>query len=53
MLEPVDQFRAALAGYTLHELACGGFLVAKWDRTAHCRNLRAVAAFVRLVGGAA
>ena len=42
----------ALAGFSLHELAGGGFLVAKWDRTAHCCDLRAVAGFLRRIGGA-
>ena len=48
--------RAALAlagGYALHELADGTFLVTRWDRARPWPDLRAVAEFVRLVGGAA
>ena len=41
--------RLALAGYSLHELAGGGFLVARHDRTAHCSDLGRVAAFLRQV----
>ena len=43
--------RLALRKYTLHELACGGFLIARWDRTAHCSDLGAVVAFLRRLGG--
>ena len=32
----------AMKGYSLHELACGGFLIARFDRTAHCSDLGAV-----------
>ena len=42
----------ALKGYSLYSLAGGGFLVAKWNRTAHCSDLCAVAQFLRLIGGA-
>ena len=41
----------ALAGFNLHELAGGAFLIARWDRTAHCSDLRAVAGFLRRIGG--
>lgn len=43
----------ALKSYSLHELACGGFLIARWDRTTQCSDLGAVAAFLRRIGGAA
>ena len=43
----------ALAGYSLNGLPGGGFLVAKWDRAAHCCDLHGVAAFLRRIGGAA
>ena len=43
--------RLAFMGFSLHELACGGFLIARWDRTAHCSDLHAVAAFLRRVEG--
>ena len=43
--------RLAFKGFSLHELAGGGFLIARWDRTAHCSDLRAVAGFLRRVGG--
>lgn len=42
----------ALKGYALHELACGGFLICRWDRTAHCSDLGAVHGFLRKIGGA-
>ena len=41
----------ARKGYSLHELAGGAFLIARWDRTAHCSDLRAVAGFLRRIGG--
>ena len=41
----------ALRGYSLHELACGGFLVARWDRTLHCSDLAGVRAFYERLGG--
>lgn len=40
----------AIAGYALHELACGGFLIARWDRTLHCPDLHAVRAFCDRAG---
>ena len=42
----------ARKGYSLHELACGGFLIARFDRTAHCSDLGAVRAFYDRLGGA-
>jgi hypothetical protein len=44
--------RLALRKFSLHELACGGYLIARWDRTVHCSDLQAVAAFLRRIGGA-
>ena len=44
---------ALAGGFSLHELACGGFLIARWDRTAHCSDLGQVAAFLRRIGGGA
>lgn len=35
----------ALRGYSLHELAGGGFLISRWDRTLHCSDLGCVRAF--------
>ncbi len=43
----------ALKSHSLHELTCGGLLIARWDRAAHCSDLGAVAAFLRRIGGAA
>jgi hypothetical protein len=40
----------AIAGYALHELSCGGYLVARWDRTLHCPDLHAVRAFCGRAG---
>lgn len=42
----------ALPGFSLHELTGGGFLISRWDRTAHCGDLRAVSAFLRRVADA-
>ena len=44
----------ALRGFSLLEIAGGGYLVARWDRSAHCSDLAQVRAFYqRAVGGAA
>lgn len=46
--------RAALAlagGFALHELSDGSYLVSRWNCTRPLPDLRAVAAFVRQVGG--
>lgn len=40
----------AIAGYQLHELADGTYLVARWDRTLHCPDLHAVRAFCHRAG---
>jgi hypothetical protein len=39
--------------YSVHELACGGYLVARWDRTLHCSDLAVVRQFYSRIGGAA
>ena len=43
----------ALKGYSLHELSCDGYLIARWNLTRHAPDLRAVGAFLRQIGGAA
>ena len=43
----------ALKGYSLHELSCDGYLIARWNLTHHAPDLRAVGAFLRQIGGAA
>jgi hypothetical protein len=43
----------ALKGFSLHELAGGGFLIARWDRTTHCPDLHGVTRFARSVGATA
>lgn len=40
----------ALAGFAVHRLSCDGFLVAKWNLTKHCPDMRALAGFAELVG---
>lgn len=40
----------ALKGFAVHTLSCGGYLVAKWDLSRHCPDLRALAEFARMVG---
>lgn len=46
--------RLALRGYSLHELSCDGYLIARWNLTRCAPDLRAVSAFLRaVVGGAA
>ena len=44
---------AILGGFTLLELADGSYLVTRWNCCRPLADLRAVAAFVRHVGGAA
>ena len=44
---------ALAGGFTLLELADGSYLVTRWNCCRPLADLRAVAAFVRLVGGAA
>ncbi len=43
--------RLALKGYALHDLSCGGFLVSRWDRTAHFSDLSGVRQFLQRIGG--
>lgn len=43
----------AIKGFSLYELSCGGYLIARWDRTAHCSDLAQVRAFHARIGGAA
>ena len=43
--------RLVAKGYSLHELACGGYLVARWDRTLHCSDLAGVRQFYSRIGG--
>ena len=45
--------RLALSGYSLHELSCDGYLIARWNLTRHAPDLRAVGAFLRQIGHAA
>jgi hypothetical protein len=40
----------ALAGHSVHLLADGGFLVCKFNLAKHCPDLRALAAFAKVVG---
>ena len=39
-------------GYSLSELSCGGFLIARWNLTKNAPDLRSVGRFLRLLGGA-
>lgn len=45
--------RLALRGYALHDLSCGGFLISRWDRTAHFSDLSGVRQFLQRIGGEA
>lgn len=40
----------AFAGYSVHQLSDGGFLVARWNLSKHCPDLRALEGFARLIG---
>ena len=44
--------RLAEKGYSLSELSCGGYLIARWNLTRNAPDLRAVGRFLRLIGGA-
>jgi hypothetical protein len=44
--------RAALCGCTLHEMADGEFLVARWDYSKAVPCLRSVGNLLRQIGGA-
>lgn len=41
---------ALKGGFTLHELAAGGFLICRWDRHHHCADLAGVRAFLARLG---
>jgi hypothetical protein len=43
----------ALAGFALHRLTCGAYLIARWDRTEYAPDLCAVRAFLDRVKGRA
>jgi hypothetical protein len=45
------QAHLALSGFTLTELGGGGYLISRWDRTAHLDDLRGVREFLHRVGG--
>lgn len=45
------QARAALCGCTLHEMADGSFLVARWNYSKAVPCLRAVGDMLRQIGG--
>ena len=40
-------------GYSLSELACDGYVIARWNLTRNASDLRAVGAFLRQIGGTA
>lgn len=42
--------KLALAGFTLHQLAHGGYLVSRWDRTFHSNDLAGVRGFAQRAG---
>ena len=39
------------AGYALHHLSCGGYLIARWDRSTYAPDLRCAEAFLAQVTG--
>ena len=41
----------AIRGFQLIALSCGGFLICRWDRSAHAPDLRGVEAFYERVSG--
>ena len=44
--------RLALKGFGVYELASGGYLVSRWDRSLHCSDLAGVRTFYeRCTGG--
>lgn len=45
------QAQLALRGFALYELGEGGYLISRWDRTAHLDDLRGVRTFLDRVGG--
>lgn len=40
----------ALRGFSLYRLDHGGYLIARWDRTAHAPDLRGAAQFLERLG---
>ena len=42
--------KLALAGFTLHQLAHGGYMVSRWDRTFHSNDLAGVRGFAQRAG---
>jgi len=42
--------RFALKGFTVHRLAVGGYLVARWNLTRHCADLQELQDFAQKVG---
>jgi hypothetical protein len=42
--------RLTLAGFSVHSLAVGGFLVSRWNLTRYCGDLRSLADFSKQVG---
>ena len=42
--------RLALAGFSLHQLAHGGYMVSRWDRTFHSNDLAGVRGFAQRAG---
>lgn len=53
--QPIGRFfalaaHAAIAGYGLHELAGGGYLLCKWGMARELPDLRAVVALMRQIG---
>jgi hypothetical protein len=43
--------RTALAGYSLHHLADGGYLVTRWDFSVRLPSMHAVGQLVEQIGG--
>jgi hypothetical protein len=42
--------RFALAGFEVHRLEGGAFLVCRWNQARHCGDVDALSAFARMVG---
>ena len=47
------QAELAIKGYSLTELAGGGFLIFKWNLSRHVADLRGAVNFLRQIGGCA
>ena len=39
----------ALRGFAQHKLECGGYLIARWDRTTYCHDIQCCDAFLERV----